>query len=144
MTREEAINKWIIPAIRNTWNDKKCEEILKALKQEPCDHYTEGYFKGYDDGQKGKLEQEPCDDAITRILKRMWNCRGKHTTSIDKVKMEQIIRDELPSVNLKADVLDKIRAEIAKRTIEQGFDADEWSISYDELIKIIDKYKDRK
>lgn len=44
------------------------------------------------------LELEPCDDAISRILKRMWNCRGKHTTSIDKVKMEQIIRDEL-SVN---------------------------------------------
>ncbi len=44
------------------------------------------------------LEQQPCDDAISRILTRMWNCRGKHTTSIDKVKMEQIIRDELPSV----------------------------------------------
>ena len=43
-----------------------------------------------------EAEQEPCDDAISRILKRMWNCRGKHTTSIDKVKMEQIIRDELP------------------------------------------------
>ena len=41
------------------------------------------------------LEQQPCDDAISRILTRMWNCRGKHTTSIDKVKMEQIIRDEL-------------------------------------------------
>ena len=35
------------------------------------------------------------DDAISRILKRMWNCRGKHTISIDKVAMEQIIRDEL-------------------------------------------------
>ena len=37
MTREEAINKWIIPAIRNTWNDKKCEEIIKALAQEFCE-----------------------------------------------------------------------------------------------------------
>ena len=44
------------------------------------------------------LEQEPCDDAISRVLERMWNCRGKNTTSIDKVKMEQIIREELPSV----------------------------------------------
>ena len=41
----------------------------------------------------------------------------------------------------KEPMLDKIRAEIAKRTIEQGFHTDEWSISYDELIKIIDKYK---
>lgn len=43
-----------------------------------------------------------CDDAINRILVRMWNCRGKHTTSIDKVKMEQIIREELPSVTQKS------------------------------------------
>lgn len=44
------------------------------------------------------LDQEPCEDCVSRIIKRMWNWRGKHTTSIDKVKMEQIIRDELPSV----------------------------------------------
>ena len=36
MTKEEAINKWIIPAIKNTWNEKKCNEILKVLEQEPC------------------------------------------------------------------------------------------------------------
>ena len=48
------------------------------------------------------LSQEPCDDAISRILVRMWNCRGKHTTSIDKVKMEQIIHEELPSVTQKS------------------------------------------
>jgi hypothetical protein len=37
MTREEAILKWIIPAIKNTWNEKKCNEIIKALEQEPCE-----------------------------------------------------------------------------------------------------------
>ena len=55
------------------------------------------------------IEQQPpitqksvgYDDVINRILKRMWNCRGKHITSIDKVKMEQIIRDELSSVTSK-------------------------------------------
>lgn len=36
MTKEEAINKWVIPAIKNTWNEKKCTEIVKALEQEPC------------------------------------------------------------------------------------------------------------
>ena len=35
MTRDEAIKKWVIPAIKNTWNEKKCKEILKALEQEP-------------------------------------------------------------------------------------------------------------
>lgn len=41
------------------------------------------------------------EDVISRILERMWNCRGKHTASIDKVKMEQILRDELSSANLQ-------------------------------------------
>ena len=35
MTREEAIKGWIIPAIKNTWNEKKCKEIIEALEQEP-------------------------------------------------------------------------------------------------------------
>ena len=35
MTREEAIKKWIIPAIERTWNEKMCKKIIKALKQEP-------------------------------------------------------------------------------------------------------------
>ena len=35
MTREQAIKEWIIPAIKNMWNEKKCKEILEALEQEP-------------------------------------------------------------------------------------------------------------
>ena len=35
MTLDEAISKWIVPAIKNTWNEKKCKEILEALEQEP-------------------------------------------------------------------------------------------------------------
>ena len=35
MTREEAIGKWIFPAIANMWNTKTCNEILEALEQEP-------------------------------------------------------------------------------------------------------------
>ena len=38
-----------------------------------------------------------CDDCISRVLKRMWNCRGKWTLSIDKIAMEKIIREELSS-----------------------------------------------
>lgn len=37
MTREEAINKWTIPALRITWTEKKCNEIIKALEQESCE-----------------------------------------------------------------------------------------------------------
>lgn len=82
MTREEAIKNlqeiieegWLISDFDKCTAIDACEMAIKAL------------------------EQEPCEDAITRILKRMWNCRGKHTTSIDKTKMERIIRDEFPSV----------------------------------------------
>ena len=31
MTREEAIKEYIIPALKHTWNDKVCKEVLKAL-----------------------------------------------------------------------------------------------------------------
>lgn len=37
MTTEEAITKYIVPAIEKTWNDKRCKEILKALEQEQCE-----------------------------------------------------------------------------------------------------------
>jgi hypothetical protein len=52
--------------------------------------------------RSGRLSHGFTEDAISRILTRMWNCRGKHTTSIDKVKMEQIIREELHSVTQKS------------------------------------------
>lgn len=78
MTNQEAMNKYIIPALQNTWNDKKCKEIIEALEQEPCDTVSLGVFKqvmwerdvaigqlkelGYGLGEK----IEPCDDAINR------------------------------------------------------------------------------
>ena len=34
-------------------------EAIQALEQQPCDTYTEGYFKGYDDGLEQKLEEHP-------------------------------------------------------------------------------------
>ena len=35
MTREEMIRRYIVPALKNTWNDEICDEIIKALEQEP-------------------------------------------------------------------------------------------------------------
>lgn len=34
MTKKEALNKWVLPALQRTWNEKKVEEILKALEWE--------------------------------------------------------------------------------------------------------------
>ena len=37
MTREEAIKNYIMPALKRTWNDDRCIEIISAIEQEPCD-----------------------------------------------------------------------------------------------------------
>ena len=97
---------------------QKCKDIVKKYtpKQQPCDDtISRQYLLNNCVVDKvtmpyvpiNKIQEAPpvtqksvgYDDAISRILTRMWNCRGKHTTSIDKVAMEQIIRDELSSVN---------------------------------------------
>lgn len=103
MTNEKA--KQILSDIDKTYRNftadeyKALEMALKALSQEPTDENIhrereQAYMLGYEDASK-RFRQEPCEDAVSRILKRMWNCRGKHTTNIDKVAMKQIIRDEL-------------------------------------------------
>lgn len=80
MTREEAINKWVMPAIKNTWNEKKCGEIIEALEQEPCESaidYLETCYVGaraMDDVEEcvriaraiEAYNTEPCEDAISR------------------------------------------------------------------------------
>lgn len=38
MTREEAINRYIIPAITKTWNDKTCRKIIDALLEPKIGH----------------------------------------------------------------------------------------------------------
>ena len=35
MTREKAVNEYVIPALKNTWNEKVCAEVINALWQEP-------------------------------------------------------------------------------------------------------------
>lgn len=37
MTKNEAIEKYIIPAIERTWNEKNCNKILEALERESCE-----------------------------------------------------------------------------------------------------------
>ena len=98
MTREEAIKyfKRHLDLYCVDGISREAEEMaIKALSQEPTVTTT-------DEPMTIIYPTIFCDDAISRILKRMWNCRGKHTAIIDKVKMEQIIRDELPSVTQKS------------------------------------------
>ena len=66
MTLDEAISKWIVPAIKNTWNEKKCKEILEALEQEPkTGHWV--YKKGY------ALYKWKCNQC-SAVFKTDFNC----------------------------------------------------------------------
>ena len=107
MTNEQAI-KWLKAYIQDTpfqmeQYERAFEMAIKALSQEPTDKpmTVDEMEREYEKSKALIHKIVECDDAISRILKRMWNCRGKHTTSIDKVAMEQIIRDELSSVTSK-------------------------------------------
>lgn len=74
MTREEALTEWVIPAIRKTWNEKKCDEILKALKQEPkyCDRNIciRNEHNGIGCGEcEVTKSQEPCENEYIKVPK---------------------------------------------------------------------------
>lgn len=91
-----------IPVNLELCDDEYIKVPKKALKYRTAGMvaYNVEWLKNHFDIERAVIcgVQEPCEDAISRILKRMWDCRGKNTTNIDKVKMEQIIRDELPPV----------------------------------------------
>lgn len=81
MTREQAIQGWIIPAIKNTWSEKHCQEIIKAL------------------------EQEQCEDAISRqaALEAMMELPHEHRTAEQRARTNGIVTcrgivDALPSI----------------------------------------------
>lgn len=62
MTKDEAID-YIIPAIKNYWNDKICDNIIKALAQEPCKDAELEFVQPH---KKIPVNLEICDDAISR------------------------------------------------------------------------------
>ena len=100
MTKEE-VNKLIMQACERTWNEKTCKEIFKALSQKPCEEckyktFTELYF--HTDPEM--VEQEPCDDAISRetvidTLQYAWEANKDIQESIVEIKA-------LPSVTQKS------------------------------------------
>lgn len=77
MTREEA-NKRMMQACKRTWNEKTCEEIFKALEQEPkagqyekhTDH-TDCIWYGNDSGCPVTCSQyrDGWNDAMDYIFK---------------------------------------------------------------------------
>lgn len=119
LASREEFKKWLE---RVKWHIRKADELAREQERrvEPCedcisrksviDVLTRNRVHFCDMVRiTSELKELPsvtpevteCEDIISRILERMWNCRGKHTTSIDKVKMEQIIRENLSFVTTK-------------------------------------------
>lgn len=83
MTREKAVNEYVIHALKNTWNEKVCAEAINALGKELCEDISDDgtLTVNVEDGNKvsrvlvcgdnhfGGLyypEQEPCEDCISK------------------------------------------------------------------------------
>lgn len=111
MTREEAINEWVVSAIKNTWNEKKCGEIIEALEQKPYEKFESvkdhicklaGDYKCWDNRLTDDealelcriLEREPCTDCISReAVKELFQ-------EACEMKMYDFLGiDDLPPVN---------------------------------------------
>jgi hypothetical protein len=124
--------EWLL---KNHYKKEPCDDCRNCKKWGDCECGRKGHINGTSIGYSiGECKDyEPCDYAISRILKRMWNCRGKHTTSIDKVKMEQIVRDELPSVTTKSiECDDVVSREAVKELIKSGVSTD----TYDDVEQV--------
>lgn len=99
MNREEAIKKWIVPAIEKTWNDTKCKEIIKALEQEPCT------VTGFADRcmECGKILGDMIKDAVSReeVMSMLHNHAFDYATSTKISALLKTMRgevDRMPSV----------------------------------------------
>lgn len=71
MTREEAINKWIIPTISSRFNGNRCEEILEALEQEPVldkirAEIEEESYLSYDDNPRHIIDESWVIEIINK------------------------------------------------------------------------------
>ena len=125
MTNEEAIKK-----IKSLCHD--CDEFPHCVNTDPdC-------FKALEMAIK-VLSAEPCEDCISRQAVLALKTRVDTMTGWSGYMIDALDAEQLPSVQPKTDVLDKIRAEI-HATAEMHEDGvyylrEEW------IDEIIDKYK---
>ena len=113
MTREEAIEKYILPAVHHHWNEKVCKEIEQILKQEPCEedyprcteckhydkekHHCPRFCAVIKDTLADVAEQESCDDCISRqaVLNIINERKFVHTMEYGEYIGEDSRQDEL-------------------------------------------------
>lgn len=159
--------------------NEECIKMLKA-KLECLDRLTRGIFEecnsdmcddcslNYDQGNMGEqketlrmaikaLEQEPCEDCISRaeLLKAVdtWDKFGCDADTklvpikdcyVPYIHYDDVVKaiKGMPSIQPKTDVLDKIRAEIkALSNANPSYWHSGDMVEREEVFEIIDKYK---
>lgn len=66
MTREEAIKEYIMPALKRTWNDDKCIEIISAIEQDPYEVVLNKIRAGVESINVWALRYAPSKDKDMR------------------------------------------------------------------------------
>lgn len=120
-------------------------EVCEECKFYPnCDHMTQDDLTESTIKDLEVLEQEPCEDAISR--QAVLAIAGDSCLDLDSYEDTKEFCDEikeLPSVNPKTDKFDRIRAEIEQNAypIVHGVNNHEKGMTLYGILQIIDKYK---
>lgn len=128
MTREEAIGKWIYPAIATMWNEDKCREILEALEQPIL----------VAKAKAGDVEE------LLKIIDKGGAIISSNPITLEPMGCEYWCGYCRRDADDVAEVLDKIRAEIEQlraNLMTSGGVYEHSAYGLDYAMQIIDKYK---
>ena len=87
MKREEAIKDYIIPALKRTWRDDRCIEIISAIEQDPTCIVLEQIRAEIEDINPWALRYAPTYDEDIRP-QIVSNVKSHVLEIIDKYKAE--------------------------------------------------------
>ena len=118
-------------------------DIEQEPKTERIEYGTDGNAYKLTISNGKELEQEPCEDCISRqaVIDEM----SKRHSVGDMITLGFI--QKLPSVNPKSDVLDKIRADVEQYQADCNLSCSDANcrtcdnITFGSIYRIIDKYK---
>lgn len=135
MTREEAVKE-----IEKAFEPAFANYIITALTEgATVSDIQHRWGQAYEAGVKDGLEQEPCEDVVSRTeVLNLVRFNAFH------VKSQIKAIENMPSVTPQEPTLDKIREEIVKKHLsvmeKNDFESGR-TYGYEEILEIIDKYK---
>lgn len=135
MAKEEAVKE-----IEKAFEPAFANYIITALTEgATVSDIQHRWGQAYEAGVKDGLEQEPCEDVVSRTeVLNLVRFNAFH------VKSQIKAIENMPSVTPQEPTLDKIREEIVKKHLsvmeKNDFESGR-TYGYEEILEIIDKYK---